>query len=96
MSMVEALRHKGNPVGYFLSSGEQHGFRKAGNIQRCLDAELAFYAIDRGYLEGARAEKTLGVKDAERCHFDGSRPIPVTRLADWPLPACPARSRCRN
>jgi dipeptidyl aminopeptidase/acylaminoacyl peptidase len=45
-SMVEALRRKGNPVGYFLFSGEQHGFRKAGNIQRCLDAELAFYAIE--------------------------------------------------
>jgi dipeptidyl aminopeptidase/acylaminoacyl peptidase len=45
-SMVEALRRKGNPVGYFLFSGEQHGFRKARNIQRCLDAELAFYAIE--------------------------------------------------
>jgi dipeptidyl aminopeptidase/acylaminoacyl peptidase len=45
-SMVEALRRKGNPVGYFLFTGEQHGFRKAGNIQRCLDAELAFYAIE--------------------------------------------------
>jgi dipeptidyl aminopeptidase/acylaminoacyl peptidase len=44
--MVEALRRKGNPVGYFLFAGEQHGFRKAGNIQRCLDAELAFYAIE--------------------------------------------------
>jgi dipeptidyl aminopeptidase/acylaminoacyl peptidase len=45
-AMVEALRRKGNPVGYFLFSGEQHGFRKAGNIQRCLDAELYFYATD--------------------------------------------------
>jgi len=45
-AMVEALRRKGNPVGYFLFSGEQHGFRKADNIQRCLDAELAFYAIE--------------------------------------------------
>jgi dipeptidyl aminopeptidase/acylaminoacyl peptidase len=44
--MVEALRRKGNPVGYFLFSGEQHGFRKAANIQRCLEAELAFYAIE--------------------------------------------------
>ena len=44
--MVEALRRKGNPVGYFLFAGEQHGFRKAGNIQRCLDAELYFYATD--------------------------------------------------
>jgi dipeptidyl aminopeptidase/acylaminoacyl peptidase len=45
-AMVEALRRKGNPVGYFLFSGEQHGFRKAANIQRCLDAELTFYAIE--------------------------------------------------
>ncbi len=44
--MVEALRRKGNPVGYFLFSGEQHGFRKADTIQRCLDAELYFYATD--------------------------------------------------
>jgi dipeptidyl aminopeptidase/acylaminoacyl peptidase len=44
--MVEALRRKGNPVGYFLFAGEQHGFRKAGNIQRCLDAELYFYATE--------------------------------------------------
>ena len=45
-AMVEALRRKGNPVGYFLFAGEQHGFRQAGNIQRCLDAELYFYATD--------------------------------------------------
>jgi dipeptidyl aminopeptidase/acylaminoacyl peptidase len=45
-AMVEALRRKGSPVGYFLFSGEQHGFRKAANIQRCLDAELSFFAIE--------------------------------------------------
>jgi dipeptidyl aminopeptidase/acylaminoacyl peptidase len=45
-TMVEALRRNGNPVGYFLFAGEQHGFRKAANIQRCLDAELTFYAIE--------------------------------------------------
>jgi dipeptidyl aminopeptidase/acylaminoacyl peptidase len=45
-AMVEALRRNGNPVGYLLFTGEQHGFRKAANIQRCLDAELAFYAIE--------------------------------------------------
>jgi dipeptidyl aminopeptidase/acylaminoacyl peptidase len=44
--MIEALRRKGNPVGYFLFAGEQHGFRQAGNIKRCLDAELYFYAIE--------------------------------------------------
>ena len=45
-AMVEALRRKGNSVGYLLFSGEQHGFRKAANIQRCLDAELYFYAVE--------------------------------------------------
>jgi len=44
--MVEALRRNGNAVGYFLFSGEQHGFRQAVNIKRCLDAELAFYAVE--------------------------------------------------
>jgi dipeptidyl aminopeptidase/acylaminoacyl peptidase len=44
--MVEALKKKGAPVGYLLFSGEQHGFRKAENIKRALDAELYFYAIN--------------------------------------------------
>ena len=45
-AMAERLREKGVPVGYFLFSGEQHGFRKADNIKRALDAELYFYAIN--------------------------------------------------
>jgi Prolyl oligopeptidase family len=45
-ALVNALRHKGKPVGYLLFCGEQHGFRKAATIQRCLDAELHFYAIE--------------------------------------------------
>src|SRR6202030_2162940 len=44
--MVEALRRKGNAVAYFLFAGEQHGFRRAATIQRCLDAELYFYATE--------------------------------------------------
>ena len=44
--MVEALRRRGNAVGYFLFSGEQHGFRQAANIKRCFDAELSFYAVE--------------------------------------------------
>jgi dipeptidyl aminopeptidase/acylaminoacyl peptidase len=42
--MVEALKRRGIAVGYFLFDGEQHGFRKADNIKRALDAELYFYA----------------------------------------------------
>jgi dipeptidyl aminopeptidase/acylaminoacyl peptidase len=44
--MVEALRSKRVPVGFFLFSGEQHGFRQAANIQRALDGELYFYAVE--------------------------------------------------
>lgn len=44
--MVDALRRKGVAVGYLLFSGEQHGFRRGANIQRALDAELAFYAFE--------------------------------------------------
>lgn len=43
--MVKALREKALPFGYFLFHGEQHGFRQASNIKRCLDAELYFYEI---------------------------------------------------
>jgi len=42
--MVEAIRAKGLPVAYLLFAGEQHGFRKAENIKRALDAELYFYS----------------------------------------------------
>jgi dipeptidyl aminopeptidase/acylaminoacyl peptidase len=43
-TMVEALRRRGVPVGYLLFRGEAHGFRRADNIKRALDAELYFYA----------------------------------------------------
>ena len=42
--MVDALTKSGIPVGYLLFAGEQHGFRKAENIKRALDAELYFYS----------------------------------------------------
>jgi dipeptidyl aminopeptidase/acylaminoacyl peptidase len=42
--MVEALRRRCIPCGYLLFAGEQHGFRRAENIKRALDAELYFYS----------------------------------------------------
>jgi dipeptidyl aminopeptidase/acylaminoacyl peptidase len=42
--MYEAVKAKGIPVAYLEFEGEQHGFRKAENIKRALDAELYFYA----------------------------------------------------
>ncbi|MEL7067718.1 MAG: S9 family peptidase [Cyanobacteria bacterium J06581_3] len=47
--MVNALKVKGIPVSYLLFEGEQHGFRKAENIKRALDAELSFYSQIFGF-----------------------------------------------
>jgi dipeptidyl aminopeptidase/acylaminoacyl peptidase len=40
-----AVRRKGLPLGYLLFKEEQHGFRRAENIKRSLDAELDFYSV---------------------------------------------------
>jgi dipeptidyl aminopeptidase/acylaminoacyl peptidase len=47
--MVEPLRAKGLPVAYVPFEGEQHGFRRAENIKRALDAELYFYSRVFGF-----------------------------------------------
>lgn len=41
--MVKALQDKKLSVAYIAYEGEQHGFRKAENIKRTLEAELLFY-----------------------------------------------------
>ncbi len=52
-AMVEALRRRQIPSLYLLFDGEQHGFRRADNIKRALDAELYFFAT---FLSGERLE----------------------------------------
>ena len=47
--MVRALREKGLPFAYLAFEGEQHGFRKAENIRRALEAEAYFYAVVFGF-----------------------------------------------
>jgi len=47
--MVEAVRAKNLPVAYLTFEGEQHGFRKAENIKRVLEAELYFYSKVFGF-----------------------------------------------
>jgi dipeptidyl aminopeptidase/acylaminoacyl peptidase len=47
--MVEALEAKGLPYAYLPFEGEQHGFRKAENIEAAYEAELSFYAQVFGF-----------------------------------------------
>jgi dipeptidyl aminopeptidase/acylaminoacyl peptidase len=44
-TMAEAVRAKGLPVALLAFEGEQHGFRRADTIARCLEAELFFYGV---------------------------------------------------
>jgi len=48
-AIVAALKARGVPVAYIEFEGELHGFRKAENIVRSLESELAFYGRVFGF-----------------------------------------------
>ena len=47
--MADALRGKGLPVAHVEFAGEQHGFRRAENIQRAIEGELYFFSRVFGF-----------------------------------------------
>ena len=48
-TMYAALKSKGIPTALKMYEGEQHGFRKAENIQDALNSELFFYSKVFGF-----------------------------------------------
>jgi dipeptidyl aminopeptidase/acylaminoacyl peptidase len=48
-AMIAALEAKRLPYAYLPFPGEQHGFRKAENVQRSIEAELFFYSRCFGF-----------------------------------------------
>jgi dipeptidyl aminopeptidase/acylaminoacyl peptidase len=54
--MADAVRRKGLPIAYLAFEGEQHGFRRASTIVRCLEAELFFYGAVFGFEPADRIE----------------------------------------
>jgi dipeptidyl aminopeptidase/acylaminoacyl peptidase len=48
-TMFAAVRARGLPVAYLPFEGEQHGFRRAENIKRSLEAEFYFYSQVFGF-----------------------------------------------
>ncbi len=62
--MVAALDDKGIPVAYVAYEGEQHGFRRAENIVRTAEAELAFYGCVLGFEPADRVEP-VEIRNAE-------------------------------
>jgi dipeptidyl aminopeptidase/acylaminoacyl peptidase len=47
--MVAALAARGVPHAYIAFEDEQHGFRKAETLERCLESELSFFAQVFGF-----------------------------------------------
>jgi dipeptidyl aminopeptidase/acylaminoacyl peptidase len=58
--MIAALAAKGVPHAYVPFEGEQHGFRKAENIVRALEAELWFYGRVFGFDPADQIEPVPG------------------------------------
>ncbi|MCC2629706.1 MAG: WD40-like beta Propeller containing protein, partial [Thermomicrobiales bacterium] len=48
-TMYEAMAARGLPVALVVFASEGHGFRRAENIQRALEAELDFYGQVFGF-----------------------------------------------
>ncbi|MFI4940913.1 MAG: S9 family peptidase, partial [Burkholderiales bacterium] len=55
-TMFDAVKAKGIPVAYLTFEQEQHGFRRAENIKRALDAELYFYGKIFGFVQADAVE----------------------------------------
>jgi dipeptidyl aminopeptidase/acylaminoacyl peptidase len=58
-AMVTALLAKGVPVAYVSFEDEQHGFRKAENIKKSLEAELYFYSRIFSFELAERSEPVI-------------------------------------
>jgi dipeptidyl aminopeptidase/acylaminoacyl peptidase len=54
--MAAALRERGVPVAHLTFPGEGHGFRRAENIARTLEAELSFYGQVFGFAPAGEIE----------------------------------------
>lgn len=57
--MAAALRQRGVPVAHLTFPGEGHGFRRAENIARTLEAELSFYGQVFGFTPAGNIEPVL-------------------------------------
>ncbi|HCG30513.1 MAG TPA: peptidase, partial [Chloroflexi bacterium] len=62
-AMVAALDRKGLPYAYLAFEGEQHGFRRAENISRTLEAELYFYGKVFGFQPSDEIEPVMIVNE---------------------------------
>ncbi|MGW2182435.1 prolyl oligopeptidase family serine peptidase [Streptomyces sp. NPDC001732] len=50
-AMYEAVRENGVPCAYLAFEGEEHGFREADNVHRCMRAELYFVGSVLGFTD---------------------------------------------
>lgn len=71
--MADAVRARGLPVALLTFEGEQHGFRRAESIVRCLEAELFFYGAVFGFAPPGVAPFAIDNLDRWRRESGGSQ-----------------------
>ena len=79
--IVEALRQRGIPYAYIAFAGEGHGFRKAENVKRALEAHLAFLAQVFGFQPADELEplqiENLAEASTRRRRVEAERALPA-------------------
>ena len=71
--MAKAMSEKGIPFAHLTYEGEQHGFRRAENIKRTAEAELAFYGRVLGFTPADEIEP-IEIHNAGALPASGTRP----------------------
>jgi hypothetical protein len=78
--IVRALEQRGVPHAYIAFEGEGHGFRKAENVRRALEAHLSFLAQVFGFEPADELEPTqiedLAEAPASRRRIEADPAVP--------------------
>jgi hypothetical protein len=80
--MYDALRAKGIPTALCMFEGEQHGFRQAKNIRRCIGDPLGVGPCACCGGKAASLTGAMASADAEHFFFCRVFGLPATMPAD--------------
>ncbi len=75
-----AVRAKGLPTAYIPFEGEQHGFRRAENLKRSIEAELYFYSKIFGF-EPSDPIEPVHIENLESYKKQTARPVETVQSA---------------
>merc|ERR1712085_243456 len=81
--MHAALLKKGLPCALKMYEGEQHGFRKAENIEDSLNSELYFYSKVFGFAAAGDDITPFPIDNEDKCGKAWASPSAQTGRSVW-------------